>query len=69
MQIFLSREANQDVDVGNLCNNAYVGEDGKFIGQPTDIALLDVVLRSGLSDEREVSVLSGMEIGDLLYRD
>lgn len=42
-------------DIGNLCNNAYVGEDGKFIGQPTDIALLDVVLRSGLSDEREVS--------------
>ena len=49
----------KDADIGNLCNNADVGEDGKFIGQPTDIALLDVVLRSGLSDEREVSLLDG----------
>ncbi|KAL0089261.1 PMR1-type calcium-transporting P-type ATPase [Phycomyces blakesleeanus] len=44
----------QTLRIGNLCNNAQVGEDGKYIGQPTDIALLDVVLRSGLKDERDV---------------
>ncbi|KAJ8654913.1 calcium-transporting P-type ATPase, PMR1-type [Lichtheimia ornata] len=49
----LSDALKKTLRIGNLCNNAYVGEDGKFIGQPTDIALLDVVLRSGLSDERE----------------
>ncbi|KAG2225442.1 hypothetical protein INT45_010078 [Circinella minor] len=37
----------------NLCNNAYVTEDGKYIGQPTDIALLEVSIRSGIKDERE----------------
>ncbi|KAI8069445.1 PMR1-type calcium-transporting P-type ATPase [Gongronella butleri] len=42
----------QTLRIGNLCNNAQRTEDGKFIGQPTDIALLDVVLRSGLRDER-----------------
>ncbi|KAI8337510.1 PMR1-type calcium-transporting P-type ATPase [Chlamydoabsidia padenii] len=40
--------------IGNLCNNANISEDGGFIGQPTDIALLDVVIRSGFQDERLV---------------
>ncbi|CAO3646161.1 unnamed protein product [Cunninghamella blakesleeana] len=42
----------QTLRIGNLCNNAQRNEDGKFIGQPTDIALLEVVLRSGYQDER-----------------
>ncbi|CAO3587856.1 unnamed protein product [Absidia cylindrospora] len=42
----------QTLRIGNLCNNAYVSEDGKYIGQPTDIALLDVSIRSGFQDER-----------------
>ncbi|KAI9320925.1 PMR1-type calcium-transporting P-type ATPase [Dichotomocladium elegans] len=44
----------QTLRIGNLCNNACIGEDGKYIGQSTDIALLDVVLRSGLQDERGI---------------
>ena len=43
--------------IGNLCNNAYVSEDGKYIGQPTDIALLEVSIRSGIKDEREVNIV------------
>ncbi|KAI8991345.1 PMR1-type calcium-transporting P-type ATPase [Mycotypha africana] len=42
----------QTFRIGNLCNNAQVGEGGKLYGQPTEMALLDVVLRSGLKDER-----------------
>ncbi|KAI8377809.1 PMR1-type calcium-transporting P-type ATPase [Radiomyces spectabilis] len=48
----LSDALRQTLLIGNLCNNAYVSEQGTYIGQPTDIALLDVVLRSGLKDER-----------------
>ncbi|KAI8086463.1 PMR1-type calcium-transporting P-type ATPase [Halteromyces radiatus] len=42
----------QTLRIGNLCNNANISEDGKYIGQPTDIALLDVAIRSGFQDER-----------------
>lgn len=41
--------------LGNLCNNAQLGEGDKLYGQPTEMALLDVVLRSGMKDERMVS--------------
>ncbi|KAI7864906.1 PMR1-type calcium-transporting P-type ATPase [Spinellus fusiger] len=44
----------QTLRIGNLCNNARRKEDGNYIGQPTDIALLDIVIRSGMKDEREV---------------
>jgi hypothetical protein len=40
--------------VGNLCNNAQIGEGGKIYGQPTEMALLDVVIRGGMVDERMV---------------
>ncbi|KAI8144103.1 PMR1-type calcium-transporting P-type ATPase [Fennellomyces sp. T-0311] len=49
----LSDALRQTLRIGNLCNNAYVGEDGKYIGQPTDIALLEVSVRTGLKDDRE----------------
>ncbi|CAO3624168.1 unnamed protein product [Cunninghamella echinulata] len=42
----------QTLRIGNLCNNSQRSEDGKYIGQPTDIALLEVVIRSGYQDER-----------------
>ncbi|KAI9261746.1 PMR1-type calcium-transporting P-type ATPase [Sporodiniella umbellata] len=43
----------QTLKIGNLCNNSQIGEGGKIYGQPTEMALLDVVIRSGLTDERE----------------
>ncbi|KAI8366229.1 PMR1-type calcium-transporting P-type ATPase [Blakeslea trispora] len=42
----------QTLRIGNLCNNALVGEGNKIFGQPTEVALLDVVIRSGMQDER-----------------
>lgn len=42
--------------LGNLCNNAQLGEGGKIYGQPTEMALLDVVFRSNMKDERMVKV-------------
>ncbi|KAH8551635.1 PMR1-type calcium-transporting P-type ATPase [Umbelopsis sp. PMI_123] len=47
-----SEPLSRTLRIGNLCNNAWVDDHGKYAGQPTDIALLDVVIRSGLVDER-----------------
>ena len=38
----------------NLCNNAVIESDGKTIGQPTEVALLDFVHQLGLPDCRQV---------------
>ncbi|OSX61640.1 hypothetical protein POSPLADRAFT_1046930 [Postia placenta MAD-698-R-SB12] len=39
--------------VGALCNNAIHKEDGTFVGQSTDVALLNVLSVFGLSDPRQ----------------
>jgi Ca2+-transporting ATPase len=39
---------------GTLCNNAHI-RDGEFIGQPTEIAILEFSSRFGNPDEREVN--------------
>jgi Ca2+-transporting ATPase len=39
----------------NICNNAIIEADGKSLGQPTEIALLDFVLKMGFYDFREVN--------------
>ncbi|RUS15392.1 hypothetical protein BC937DRAFT_92522 [Endogone sp. FLAS-F59071] len=49
-----SAPLRQILKIGNLCNNAFLDDHGKFIGQSTDIALLDVMNRSGLPDDRAV---------------
>ncbi|KAI8820159.1 Ca-transporting ATPase [Fimicolochytrium jonesii] len=38
--------------IGNLCNNAHVDESGHTVGQPTEIAFLELNRRLGLPDER-----------------
>ncbi|KAI8058642.1 PMR1-type calcium-transporting P-type ATPase [Gilbertella persicaria] len=48
----MSEALRQTLRIGNLCNNALVGENNKIYGQPTEMALLDVVIRSGMQDER-----------------
>ncbi|KAI8879967.1 PMR1-type calcium-transporting P-type ATPase [Backusella circina FSU 941] len=48
----MTEALRQTLRIGNLCNNASIGEGGKLYGQPTEMALLDVVLRSGMKDER-----------------
>lgn len=46
------------LQVGCLCNNAFVKDDGKVVGQSTDVALLKVLDTFGAPDERRVSVHS-----------
>jgi Ca2+-transporting ATPase len=47
------------LDIGALCNNALLerNEDGVFIGQSTDVALLNVLQIFGLPDRRQVKCL------------
>ena len=40
--------------VGNLCNNAFRNEHGVNIGQPTEVALLNVLPILGVEDSRKV---------------
>ncbi|KAK3825911.1 MAG: PMR1-type calcium-transporting P-type ATPase [Benniella sp.] len=42
------------LQVGNLCNNAFLDEHSKWIGQPTDIALIGILFALGITDERPV---------------
>lgn len=46
------------LQVGCLCNNAFVKENGTVAGQSTDVALLKVLDIFGVSDERRVSFFS-----------
>lgn len=45
------------MDIGALCNNASItrNEDGVFVGQSTDVALLNVLDVMGVPDRRSVS--------------
>ncbi|KAF9200102.1 High affinity Ca2+/Mn2+ P-type ATPase-like protein, partial [Haplosporangium sp. Z 27] len=40
------------LQIGNLCNNAFLDDHSKWIGQPTDIALIEVLRGLGITDER-----------------
>ena len=42
------------LQVGCLCNNAFVKDDGKVVGQSTDVALIKVLDTFGISDERRL---------------
>jgi len=46
------------LDIGALCNNASIirNEDGVFVGQSTDVALLNVLQLFGVPDRREVCI-------------
>jgi Ca2+-transporting ATPase len=46
------------LDIGSLCNNASMvrNEDGVFVGQSTDVALLNVLDVVGVPDRRVVSI-------------
>ncbi|KAI8323600.1 hypothetical protein GQ54DRAFT_101783 [Martensiomyces pterosporus] len=48
-----TRSYLQLLKIGNICNNANSDEKGAFIGQATDIAILNSVLRVRQFDERE----------------
>jgi Ca2+-transporting ATPase len=41
------------MSLGMLCNNAHVSFDGTVTGNPTEQALLNAALQSGMSDIRD----------------
>jgi P-type Ca2+ transporter type 2C len=55
----ISPAMRKAMDIGSLCNNASVqrNEDGVFVGQSTDVALINVLGLFGLPDRREVGAL------------
>ena len=53
------------LDIGALCNNASLrSEDGVYVGQSTDVALLNVLKLFGMVSRREVSFFFGPFFGD-----
>lgn len=40
--------------IGNLCNNAHLGEFDKLVGQATDVALIDILQKLQMEDIRPV---------------
>ncbi|EJT97022.1 calcium-transporting P [Dacryopinax primogenitus] len=43
---------HQTLRIGSLCNNAFRNEEGVFVGQSTEVALLNVLEAFGLDDPR-----------------
>ena len=52
----ISPALRKAMDIGVLCNNASLvrNEDGEFVGQSTDVALLNALDLFGLPDRRHV---------------
>ncbi|EMD32983.1 hypothetical protein CERSUDRAFT_118411 [Gelatoporia subvermispora B] len=48
----LSPALRKTLAIGSLCNNAIRGEDGTYVGQSTDVALINVLSLFGLEDQR-----------------
>jgi Ca2+-transporting ATPase len=48
----LAPAVHQTLKIGSLCNNAFRNEDGVFVGQSTEVALLNVLEAFGLDDPR-----------------
>lgn len=44
------------LEIGSLCNNAFVNDEGNYVGHSTDVALLNVLSAFGLRDYREVTL-------------
>jgi Ca2+-transporting ATPase len=55
----ISLAVKKAMEIGSLCNNASLtrNEDGEFVGQSTDVALLNVLDTFELPDPRQVSDL------------
>lgn len=55
----ISPAVKKALEIGSLCNNASNSTDGegKYVGQSTDVALLNVLSSFGLPDQRHVSLL------------
>jgi Ca2+-transporting ATPase len=56
----ISPALTKTIEIGSLCNNASMtrNENGEFVGQSTDVALLNVLDVFGIPDQRQVRVVS-----------
>ena len=56
----ISPALTKTIEIGSLCNNASLtrNEHGEFVGQSTDVALLNVLDVFGIPDQRQVRVVS-----------
>jgi len=56
----ISPAIRKAMDIGALCNNASMtrNEDGVYVGQSTDVALLNVLAVFEMADRREVFFFS-----------
>ncbi|AMD21804.1 HFL052Wp [Eremothecium sinecaudum] len=50
----LTEDVRTTLKIGSVCNNAsYSHEHAKYLGNPTDIALVEVLAKFGMDDERQ----------------
>jgi Ca2+-transporting ATPase len=54
----LSPAMRKVLEVGALCNNAVLSDAGAWVGQATDVALLNVLSAFDVSDPRQVRTAS-----------
>lgn len=52
--VHVSPSLHKTLAIGALCNNAVKNEEGEYVGQSTDVALLNVLPLFGLADQRQV---------------
>lgn len=54
----LSPAMAKTLEIGSICNNAiWREEDQGYVGQATDVALLNVLPTFGMTDQRNVGIL------------
>ncbi|ONH68348.1 Calcium-transporting ATPase 1 [Cyberlindnera fabianii] len=54
LQQYLTPDVKQTLETSNVCNNSkYSQESAKYVGNPTDIALLEVLSQFSLEDARD----------------
>ena len=68
VQTYISPALRKALQIGCLCNNAHRNEGGEFVGQATDIALLNVLNTFWMSDIRDVRIreqkCGGLQLSD-----
>ena len=63
-----SHSIHKLLEVGSICNNASAAKnaDGVYIGQSTDVALLNVLSSFGVEDARQVIQRTGVRSYELI---
>ncbi|KAI0365072.1 calcium-transporting ATPase [Pilatotrama ljubarskyi] len=51
--VHINPSVRKTLAIGSLCNNAVTNESGEYVGQSTDVALLNVLPLFGMADQRQ----------------